>query len=198
MWRIVGADVSRSTLSQASSKHSAPYRFSSLVRLAHDLKPCSTSLPLFKKILYGLRRFRSNRIRPLAEFFSVVAEILPVRFRHMLRLNHGLTPSLFQSHMDGDPGLLVKDFHHALRQLDVHSFADQVVRNGVLVETVTDQIVIANFQRKPCGRLIRMNRKRLHERFFFLFVGRTPAACAGLLEWTAVQFLQLLLHGGLL
>ena len=62
----------------------------------------------------------------------------------MLRFHHGITLWPVQSDLSSNPRLLVEHLYNLTGQTDVHLFADQVERNGVFVDAVGDQIVIAD------------------------------------------------------
>ena len=56
---------------------------------------------------------------PFGEFLRVVAEVFPVSFRHMLRLDHRIALFLVYPHMGCNPSLPVENLNDVLRQLDV-------------------------------------------------------------------------------
>ena len=109
---------------------------------------------VIQKTLHGFSGANPDSVCPCREFISVVAEISSVRFRHMLRLHHGITLCLFKTNMSRDLCLLVKHLHNVFGKADIDLFTDQIKGNGVFVDAVAHQIVIADLWMKPNGRLV--------------------------------------------
>ena len=111
--------------------------------------------------------------------------------RHMLRLHHRIPEVHFAAGVDGNP-VSTKEYLHGVGcQPQIYLFSNKIVRNGILVHSIADQIIVTHFQiRRPNGGLIRLAGKRLHEFLFFLQIC-LPAASGALLEVPVIQFLQL-------
>ena len=131
-----------------------------------------------------------ERLRPNSEFIGIVAEISPMRLGHMFRLDDGFALRLVQADMSRDLCLLVKHLHNMLGKPHVNLLSDQIKGNGVFVEAVAHQIIIADLWMKPNGRLVCIDRKGL-KKLLFLLLKRCQTTAGTLLERTAVQLLQL-------
>lgn len=85
--------------------------------------------------MHGFRCIWANGIGPGSKFVSSAVQIPPVVLRHMLRLHHRVALGLVQPDMGSDPRLLVKHLYNLTGQTDVYLLANQVVRDGILVDT---------------------------------------------------------------
>ena len=75
----------------------------------------------------------------------------------------------------------------------VDLFSDQIKRNGVFVDAVAHQIIIADLWVNPNGRLVCIQRKGL-EKLLLLLFERCQTTTGTFFERTSVQFLQLFRH----
>ena len=88
---------------------------------------------------------------------------------------------------------MVKILYCVFADAQIDRFADQIIRNRILVDSVSYKIINAYLWIQPDGRLIWRFRKRLKE-FLFLFLESFVAVPRTLLEGLAVQLFQFFLY----
>ncbi len=91
--------------------------------------------------------------------------------------------------MCSNTGVMVENLHCVFADAHIDRLADQIIRNGILVDSISYKIISAHLRIQPDGRFIRRFRQRLQE-FLFLFLESFVAVPRTLLEGLAVQFFQ--------
>ena len=64
----------------------------------------------------------------------------------MLLLHHRVTTEHLTAGMDSHPASPEEYFHRMRRQPEIYFFSNEIIGDGLLVQSVADQIVIAYFQ----------------------------------------------------
>ena len=92
--------------------------------------------------------------------------------------------------MCSNAGVVVENLYRVFADAHIDRLADQVIRDGILVNSIRYQIIRAHLGIQPNGRLIRRFRKRLQELLFLLFESSVSVS-GTFLEGLAVQLFQL-------
>ena len=118
-----------------------------------------------QKVFDDFRCFGPYRLRPRGKFLRCIVEILAMGLRHMLGFYDGIPLRTRKPDMRCDPSAFEKHLDNILRKTHVDLLPDQIVWDGILVDSVGNEVIDAYFGIKPCCRLIRMCGQRSQNAF---------------------------------